>query len=164
MNHREAKPALPNVVLSTRGLMPRKWSYSNRGHASRTPPKFTPCRPHQSLHKFVSTALEPPPLTQILRVKSIIFSAYCSAVLIYTSQKISPPYGPLLPHKRYRVRSWETVFHLPRPIGSARQRRAVEVNRAAGAKDVIKLSMPCSPASTTFLSRYASKKGGAPYP
>ena len=50
-------------------------------------------------------------------------------------------YGPLFPHKRYRVRSWETAFHLPRPIGSARQLRAVEVSCAAGAKDVVKLSI-----------------------
>lgn len=32
------------------------------------------------------------------------------------------------------MRSWETAFHLPRPIDSARQRHALEVSRAAGGK------------------------------
>ena len=66
-----------------------------------------------------------------------LFCQHTVALSLFTQEK---KYHRLL-NKRYRVRSWETAFHLPRPIGSARQLRAVEVSCAAGAKDVVKLSI-----------------------
>ena len=74
-------------------------------------------------------------------------SAYHNATLVdqkqekvnfITALRAAPP------SSKHRVRSWETVFPLPRPINSARQRHALEVIRATGGQG----------RGSTFLSFY----------